>query len=97
VQGTVERPTARGRARIPLSYRPRAVTNRGRDWLAQAERDLEHAETSRRAGQHDWACFASHQAAEKALKGLHLHLGQDAWGHVVTRLMADLPIEVPQG
>jgi HEPN domain-containing protein len=73
------------------------VTNRARDWLAQAKRDLEHTETSRRAGQHDWACFASRHAAEKALKGLHLHHGQEASGHVVTRLMADLPIEVPQG
>jgi HEPN domain-containing protein len=56
------------------------VTNRARDWLAQAERDVEHAETSRQAGHHDWACFASHQAVEKAVKALHLHLGQEAWG-----------------
>lgn len=68
---------------------------RARDWLAQAERDLKHAERSRRAGEHEWACFAAHQAAEKAVKALHLHLGQEAWGHVVARLLSELPVAVP--
>jgi HEPN domain-containing protein len=27
------------------------------------------------AARHEWACFAAHQAAEKALKGLNLALG----------------------
>ena len=33
------------------------------------------------------------------MKALHLSLGQEAWGHVVTRLLADLPesVEVPSG
>ncbi|WP_211230153.1 HEPN domain-containing protein [Desulfovirgula thermocuniculi] len=35
-------------------------------------RDLEQAEDSRRAGRHEWACFAAQQAAEKAVKALHL-------------------------
>ncbi len=48
------------------------MANRARDWLAQAERDLRHAQTSRDAGDHDWSCFAAHQAAEKAVKALHL-------------------------
>ena len=68
-----------------------AMPSRARDWLAQAERDLEQAEDSRRAGRHEWACFAAHQAAEKAVKALHLHLGQEAWGHVVARLLRELP------
>ena len=72
------------------------MVNRSRDWLAQAERDLSHAERSRRAGDHEWACFAAHQAAEKAVKALHLHLGQEAWGHVVARLLAELPLAVPE-
>ncbi|HKB24341.1 MAG TPA: HEPN domain-containing protein, partial [Methylomirabilota bacterium] len=35
--------------------------------------------------------FAAHQAAEKAVKALHLHLGQEAWGHVVAKLIRELP------
>ena len=67
------------------------MPNRARDWLAQAVRDLEQAEDSRRSGRHEWACFAAHQSAEKAVKALHLHLGQEAWGHVVARLLKELP------
>lgn len=33
------------------------------------------------------ACFAGQQAAEKAVKALHLSLGQEAWGHVIARLL----------
>lgn len=74
------------------------VVNRARDWLAQAERDLEQAEDSRRAARHEWACFAAHQAAEKALKALHLHFQQEAWGHSVARLLTELAglLAVPQ-
>jgi len=73
------------------------MPNRARDWFNQATRDLEQAEDSRRAARHEWACFAAQQAAEKAVKALHLHLGQQAWGHVVARLLQELPdtIRVP--
>jgi HEPN domain-containing protein len=67
------------------------MPNRAQDWLAQAERDLEQAQASQRDGRHEWACFAAQQAAEKAAKALHLAQGQEAWGHVVARLMAELP------
>ncbi len=67
------------------------MANRSLDWLNQAIRDLEQAVGSRDAGRHEWACFASHQAAEKAVKALHLHLGQEAWGHVIARLLSELP------
>lgn len=60
----------------------------------QAERDLAQANASREDQRHEWACFAAQQAAEKAVKALHLHLGQEAWGHVVARLLAELPVEV---
>ncbi len=70
------------------------MPTRAADWLRQAVRDLEQAEDSRRAGRHEWACFAAHQAAEKAVKSLHLHLGQEAWGHVVARLLGELPATV---
>jgi HEPN domain-containing protein len=71
------------------------VPNRARDWFAQAERDLEQARASQRDGRHEWACFAAHQAAEKAVKALHLHRGQEAWGHLVARLLRELPVQVP--
>jgi len=67
------------------------VANRWADWYAQAQHDLEHARSAAEAGRFDWACFAAHQAAEKAVKALHLRHGQEAWGHVVARLLATLP------
>ena len=70
------------------------VANRDRDWLNQAARDLDQAEESRRNGRHEWACFAAQQAAEKAVKALHLSLGQEAWGHVIAELLAELPLAV---
>lgn len=73
------------------------MSNRARDWLRQSIVDLEHAEDARRAGRHEWACFAAHQAAEKAAKALHLYSGQEAWGHVVARLLSELPPEVAPG
>jgi HEPN domain-containing protein len=35
------------------------------------------------AERHEWACFAAHQASEKALKALNLALDQQAWGHTL--------------
>ncbi len=67
------------------------MSNRSFDWLNQGLRDLEQAKDSRLAGRHEWACFAAHQAGEKAIKALHLHLGQEAWGHVIARLLKELP------
>lgn len=64
------------------------------DWLRQAERDLEQAVDSQSSGRHEWACFAAQQAAEKAVKGLHLHSGQEACGHVVAKLLDQLPESV---
>jgi HEPN domain-containing protein len=71
------------------------LVNRAGDWFAQAERDLEHAVKSRDQGSHEWSCFASHQAADKAVKALHLHLGQEAWGHVIAKLLRELPSHAP--
>ena len=73
------------------------MSNRATDWLAQSRRDLEHAEDSQRAGKHEWACFAAQQAAKKAVKALHLALGQEAWGHVVARLLRALPEDIAVG
>ena len=75
------------------------MANRAPDWLRQAERDLRHAEESRVSGSHEWACFAAQQASEKAVKALHLHLGQEAWGNMVARLLEELPrtVRIPDG
>lgn len=59
------------------------IADRSKDWLKQAERDLEQAQDSRTDNRHEWAYFAAQQAAEKAVKALHLSLKQEAWGHVV--------------
>jgi HEPN domain-containing protein len=71
------------------------VASRAKDWFRQAERDLEQALSSQREGRHEWACFAAHQASEKAVKALHLAQGQEAWGHVIARLLSELPVQVP--
>lgn len=67
------------------------MPNRQHDWFNQAVRDLEQARDSQRDGRHEWACFAAQQSAEKAVKALHLHLRQEAWGHVVAKLLRELP------
>jgi HEPN domain-containing protein len=73
------------------------MSNRALDWFRQANRDLQQAKASQLEKRHEWACFAAHQAAEKAVKALHLSYGQEAWGHLVARLLIELPnsLEVP--
>ena len=70
------------------------MPDRSKDWFAQAQKDLEQAKSSQKEGRHEWACFAAQQCAEKAVKALHLYLKQEAWGHVVARLLSELPIAV---
>ena len=77
----------------PHSPGENAPMNRSADWLQQARADLALAGVSAGAGHHEWACFACHQAVEKALKGLHLKLGQQAWGHGLGRSWRELPPE----
>ncbi|MDE3258598.1 MAG: HEPN domain-containing protein [Gemmatimonadota bacterium] len=72
------------------------MTQRWRDWLDQAEHDLEHAAASKCDGRHAWACFASHQAAEKAVKALHVAGGKRLTGNVITRLLTELPETPPE-
>jgi len=73
------------------------MPNRSSDWFNQAVRDLGQARDSKQAGRHEWACFAAQQAAEKAVKALHLCIGQEAWGHVIAKLFEELPehVQVP--
>ncbi|MBM4325829.1 MAG: HEPN domain-containing protein [Deltaproteobacteria bacterium] len=72
------------------------MADRSRDWLAQAIRDLEQARSSQSDGRHEWACFAAHQAAEKAVKALHPFQRQKAWGHMVAELIAELSSRPPE-
>jgi HEPN domain-containing protein len=72
------------------------MPNRAHDWFRQAERDLEQARSSAHESRHEWACFAAQQAAEKAVKALHLAVEQEAFGHVVARLLRELPVAVPE-
>ncbi len=71
------------------------MSNRVADWMSQAQRDYEHARDSHTRQDYEWACFAAQQAAEKAVKALHLSLGQEAWGRVVAKLLKELPEDVP--
>ena len=61
--------------------------------MRQAEADLRHARNARKAGDYDWAAFACHQSAEKAIKALFQKLHLDAWGHTLSLLLTALPAE----
>jgi HEPN domain-containing protein len=52
---------------------------------------LEHAKHDKNEAFHEWACFSSEQAAEKAVKAVYQHLNAEAWGHSVKRLLEELP------
>lgn len=67
--------------------------SRAGDWLRQAERDLEHARRDAEEGFFEWACFSTHQAAEKAVKALFQARHGEARGHSVMRLLQSLPGE----
>jgi HEPN domain-containing protein len=69
------------------------VVSRANDWLRQASKDLEHAKRSVELGDYEWACFAAHQAAEKAIKALYQKLKVEVWGHSVSRMIELLPEE----
>jgi HEPN domain-containing protein len=70
------------------------MPERSKDWLAQAERDLEQARWSLEGGFYEWVCFISQQSAEKAIKGLFQSLHAEAWGHSLSNLLLQLPEEM---
>lgn len=45
-----------------------SLTERSWNWMRQAEADHRQARNSRSPGDFEWACFAVHQAAGKAVK-----------------------------
>lgn len=63
---------------------------RTQDWLRQAEADLAAANSSRKSGHLEWACFIAQQAAEKAVKAAHQAEGTETVGHAVTELLGGL-------
>jgi HEPN domain-containing protein len=67
------------------------MAERSLDWLRQAEADLRHARNSRDDLDHNWAAFAAHQAAEKAIKAVFQRRHLDAWGHTLSVLLESLP------
>ena len=71
----------------------KGLASRASDWLKQALRDLEHAKKSLELGYYEWVCFASQQAAGKAVKALFQKLNIEIWGHSVSRLLQSLPDE----
>ncbi|RMI08872.1 MAG: HEPN domain-containing protein [Calditrichaeota bacterium] len=71
------------------------MANRYQDWFRQAESDLNHCENSRKMGDYDWACFAAHQAAEKAVKALMEFLGEKHRQHFISELLEVLAQKIP--
>ena len=68
--------------------------DRSGDWMEQANILLQQAEWLREGKFYPAACFNSQQAAEMALKALLFSKHIDAWGHMLTKLLAQMPREV---
>ncbi len=71
---------------------------RARDWLRQAQRDLQVADKCAVDGYHEWAAFAAQQSAEKAVKALVQALRGSVRGHGVTEILQSISdrVDVPQ-
>jgi len=63
---------------------------RSKDWMDEAEGDLEHAKSDMERGFYNWACFSAQQSAEKAAKAVFQKMGAEAWGHSVADLLKEL-------
>jgi HEPN domain-containing protein len=66
------------------------MPERSRDWIRQAEKDLEAAEAMMRDGFFEWSCFISQQAAEKSVKAVIQNLSGIAWGHSILDLVRSI-------
>jgi HEPN domain-containing protein len=58
------------------------------DWMRQADKDFQHAESSIGQSDFEWACFAAQQAAEKALMAFFLSLHGFFSGHDARDVLA---------
>lgn len=69
------------------------IENRSKDWLQQAENDLQFAGYALSGKYFSQVCFVSQQAAEKALKALAFHRGSKAIiGHSVKKIAEELKL-----
>ncbi len=68
--------------------------DRSADWLKQAQRDLQFAETAAASKYHEWAAFCAQQSAEKAIKGLVQLLHGSVRGHSITEILRQVPASV---
>lgn len=68
---------------------------RSKDWMDEAEGDLEHAKSDVEGKYYNWACFSSQQGAEKAIKAVFQKMGAEAWGHSVADLLVELSKKYP--
>lgn len=73
------------------------MSERSKDWIRQAERDLESAKEQMKTGFFEWACFIAQQSSEKAIKAVYQKLEAEAWGHSLTELLEELKqkVDVP--
>ena len=67
---------------------------RSKDWMDEAEGDLEHARSDAATAYYNWACFSAQQSAEKALKAVFQKMGAEAWGHSVADLLQELSVKI---
>jgi HEPN domain-containing protein len=67
---------------------------RVRDWIVQALADLKAAHDLLNSSNYAWACFAGHQAAEKALKAILEHFGTPSTGHNLLEHLAEVSVHV---
>jgi HEPN domain-containing protein len=63
---------------------------RTKDWLDQAEKDINAAKNSLKSGDYEWACFQAQQGAEKAVKAALQSKGKDLVGHSVAYFLGQL-------
>ena len=63
---------------------------RSKDWMDEAEGNLEHAKSDLKGKYYNWACCSAQQAAEKAVKVVFQKMGAEAWGHSVADLLVEL-------
>jgi HEPN domain-containing protein len=77
-------------ALVLLSLRKTKVSDRSADWLAQAERGLEHARRDVDGRFFEHSCFGAQQAAEKAVTAVYLSRKAEGWGHRAGMLLEEL-------
>jgi len=63
---------------------------RSKDWIDEAEGDLEHAKSDLKQEFYNWACFSAQQSAEKAVKAVFQKMHIEVWGHSVADVLKEL-------